>query len=147
MRRARLSAALLSLSLPLRYLLFAVVAGTANLLTQFVVFAFSTIEPLATSILTGTIVGFFLKYILDKNWIFFDAYVGARREARKIFLYGAFSVLMTLLFWSFEIAFWKIGGTELAKYLGAAVGLAIGNFAKYLLDRNFTFARRAEIWK
>ena len=54
---------------------------------------------------------------------------------------------MTLLFWSFEIAFWKIGGTELAKYLGAAIGLAIGNFAKYLLDRSFTFARRAEIWK
>jgi putative flippase GtrA len=146
-RRARLSAALLSLNLPLRYLLFAVVAGTANLLTQAVVFAFSTIEPLATSILTGTIVGFFLKYILDKNWIFFDAYAGARREARKIFLYGAFSVLMTLLFWGFEITFWKIGGTELAKYLGAAIGLAIGNFAKYLLDRSFTFARRAEIWK
>jgi putative flippase GtrA len=146
-RRARLSAALLSLSLPLRYLLFAVVAGIANLLTQAVVFAFSTIEPLATSILTGTIVGFFLKYILDKNWIFFDAYVDARREARKIFLYGAFSVLMTLLFWSFEIAFWQIGGTEIAKYLGAAIGLAIGNFAKYLLDRSFTFAQRAEIWK
>ena len=93
-----MSAAVLSLSLPLRYLVFAVVAGAANLLTQAVVFTFSTIEPLAISIVAGTIVGFFLKYVLDKNWIFFDAYVGARREARKIFLYGAFSVLMTLLF-------------------------------------------------
>jgi putative flippase GtrA len=144
---ARLSAALLSLSLPHRYFLFAVTAGSANLLTQAIVFRISTIEPLPISILIGTIVGFFLKYILDKNWIFFDGYIGARRELQKVLLYGAFSVLMTLLFWGFEIAFWKVGGSELAKYLGAAVGLAIGNVAKYLLDRSFTFAGRAEIWK
>ena len=141
------SFAILSFSLPARYTLFAVTAGAANLLTQALVFRLSPVEPLPISILLGTMLGFFLKYVLDKHWIFFDAYDNARRELRKIFLYGSFSVMMTLLFWSFEIAFWKLGGTELARYVGAAIGLAIGNFAKYLLDRNFTFARRAEAWK
>ena len=147
MARVRLSATVLSLSLPARYSLFALVAGGANLLSQEVVFRFSTVDRLTISILSGTIVGFVLKYILDKQWIFLDAYDGAHRELRKIFLYGFFSVLMTLLFWSFEIAFWKVGGTEFAKYLGGALGLAIGNFAKYLLDRTFTFAPRAEAWR
>jgi putative flippase GtrA len=138
---------ILSLNLSVRYVLFAVVAGVANLLTQAVVFKLSNVEPLTISILVGTAVGFILKYILDKHWIFFDDYGGARREARKIILYGSFSVAMTLVFWSFEVAFWKIGGTDFSKYLGAVIGLTIGNFAKYLLDRNFTFDRRVKAWK
>jgi putative flippase GtrA len=146
-RCANLSSIVLSFSLSVRYVLFAIVAGIVNLLTQAVVFRFSTVEPLATSIFIGTVAGFILKYILDKSWIFFDDHEGTRREVRKILLYGSFSVTMTLVFWSFEVAFWKIGGTVFAKYLGAIIGLAIGNFAKYLLDRNFTFDRRAKTWK
>lgn len=51
---------------------------------------------------------------------------------------------MTLVFWGFEIAFLAIGGTDFAKYLGAVVGLAIGNSAKYFLDRSFTFNQKAQ---
>jgi hypothetical protein len=54
-------------------------------------------------------------------------------------------VAMTLVFWAFEIAFLAIGG--FAKYTGAVVGLSIGNFAKCLLDRTFTFNRPAHKWK
>ena len=122
-----------------RYLLFAVIAGAMNLGAQAIVFAIAPIEPLALSILAGTGVGFVVKYLLDKRWIFFDDYDGAAKEARKIFLYGSFSVAMTLVFWGFEIGFLAIWGTNTAKYVGAVIGLAIGNFAKYLLDRTFTF--------
>ncbi len=143
---------LASTHLAARYILFAVVAGTMNLSAQAVVFAVSPIQPLALSILTGTGVGFAAKYLLDKHWIFFDGYHGPGREARKIFLYGAFSVAMTLVFWAFEIGFLAAWGTNFAKYAGAVIGLAIGNFLKYRLDRAFTFnqgafKRSAPDWK
>ena len=132
-----------SFAILVRYVLFAIVAGVTNLLTQWIVFGLVPVQPLATSILTGTAVGFIVKYFLDKRWIFFAADGGVRQEVYRLFLYGTFSVVMTLVFWAFEISFLAIGGTDLAKYAGAVIGLAIGNFTKYLLDRSFTFDQKA----
>ncbi|PNG26270.1 GtrA family protein [Methylocella silvestris] len=134
----------------IRYGLFAVIAGAMNLGAQAVTFAIAPIQPLAISILVGTGVGFVVKYLLDKRWIFFDDYHGAAAETQKVLLYGAFSVAMTAIFWGFEIAFLAIWGTNFAKYAGAVIGLAIGNFLKYLLDRGITFnperIRKAAKW-
>lgn len=130
----------------IRYVLFAIAAGATNLLTQAVVFRLAPIEPLAASILAGTVIGFIVKYVLDKRWIFFDDYNGVRQEVSKVVLYGLFSVVMTLLFWAFEIVFLMIGGTETAKYSGAAIGLAIGYVLKYLLDKKITFNQKARSW-
>jgi len=126
----------------LRYVLFAVVATVANLVTQEAVFRMAPIAPLASSIASGTVVGFAVKYLLDKKWIFFDEYTGARREFQKVGLYGVFSVVTTLVFWSFEVAFWTLWRTDLAKYTGAVLGLAIGYAAKFALDRAFVFRER-----
>jgi putative flippase GtrA len=128
-------------AIALRYLLFAVIAGAMNLGAQQIVFKLSPLQPLALSILAGTGVGFAVKYLLDKRWIFYDGYHGPTHEARKIFLYGSFSVAMTLIFWGFEVGFLAAFGTTAAKYTGAVIGLAIGNFLKYQLDRTFTFGR------
>ncbi|HYP57671.1 MAG TPA: GtrA family protein [Beijerinckia sp.] len=133
-----------STALLLRYVLFAIIAGAMNLGSQAVVIRLAPVEPLELSILAGTGVGFVVKYILDKRWIFFDNYDGAKQEARKIFFYGSFSVAMTLVFWGFELAFLAIGGSDFAKYTGGVIGLAIGNFAKYLLDRTYTFKLKAQ---
>jgi hypothetical protein len=130
-------------AIAVRYVLFAAIAGVTNLGAQALVFKLAPVQPLALSILAGTGVGFVVKYLLDKRWIFFDDYHGPVREARKVLLYGSFSVLMTLVFWAFELGFLKIWGTETAKYIGAVIGLSIGYFAKYLLDRAFTFAQAA----
>ena len=78
-----------------RYLLFAVLATVANLATQEFVIRIAPVAPLTLSILMGTAAGFILKYLLDKKWVFDDAYGGHRKELRKITLYGAFSVLTT----------------------------------------------------
>ncbi|MEJ0093004.1 MAG: GtrA family protein [Methylocella sp.] len=147
-----------------RYVLFAILAGLMNLLTQAIVFHMAPAPiivggldrlglrinsfdfVLAISILAGTGVGFIIKYVLDKRWIFFDDYDNPADEARKICLYGFFSVGMTFIFWGSEIAFLAIFGTSAAKYIGAVIGLVIGNFAKYLLDRAYTFKLRAETW-
>ncbi len=136
-----------ALALVTRYVLFAIIAGVMNLLTQALVFRFSPIQPLATSILAGTAIGFGVKYLLDKHWIFFDDTGALQHEINKVFLYGLFSAAMTLVFWGFELTFLAIGQTGFAKYLGAVIGLAVGNFAKYFLDRNFTFNQKARSWK
>jgi putative flippase GtrA len=136
-----------ALSVSVRYVSFAIIAGVMNLMTQAIVFSLLPVQPLAISILAGTAVGFIVKYLLDKHWIFFDNYDNVSRELNKVFLYASFSVAMTLVFWGFEIAFLAIGSTTFAKYLGAVIGLAIGNFAKYFLDRRFTFKQKAQSWK
>jgi len=118
------------------------VATLANLITQEAVIRVAPVAPLALSILMGTAAGFILKYVLDKRWVFEDDYGGHRQELQKITLYGAFSVLTTLVFWGFEVAFWMIWQTDLAKYTGAVLGLAIGYAAKFFLDRTFVFKER-----
>ena len=124
------------------YIVFAVIATAANLLAQEAVIRIAP-AALAASILAGTIVGFVLKYALDKKYVFRDSYVGARREAWKVVLYGSFSVFTTLIFWGFEAAFWLIWNTPFAKYTGAVLGLAIGYVLKFWLDGRFVFRRPA----
>jgi putative flippase GtrA len=125
-----------------RYVIFAVLATLANLAAQEVVMRLAPVAPLTLSILAGTVAGFALKYVLDKKWVFDDRYGGHREELQKVTLYGAFSVLTTLIFWGFEVAFWTIWRTDLAKYTGAVIGLAIGYAAKFALDRTFVFKER-----
>jgi len=130
------------LTIFVRYVLFAVLSTVANLATQEAVIRVTPVAELYVSILAGTAAGFALKYVLDKNWIFYDAYTSHAQEARKVTLYALFSVVTTLIFWSVEIAFWTIWRTDFAKYTGAVLGLAIGYTAKYMLDRNFVFRER-----
>ncbi len=123
------------------YVLFAVVAGVANLGAQ-ELFLRSIGWPLA-SIVFGTGVGFVAKYALDKRWVFFDPYDGHAAEARKVLIYGTFGIGTTLLFWGVEVGCWHLGGTAEAKYVGAIIGLTLGNWIKYLLDKQFVFAPAA----
>ena len=125
-----------------RYVLFAVIATLANLLTQEAVVQLAPGNQLALSIFAGTVVGFALKYVLDKKWIFYDAYTSHSGELRKVFLYGLFSVVTTLIFWGVEVTFWTVWETSFAKYTGAVLGLAIGYAAKFYLDRSFVFRER-----
>ncbi|CAD7054323.1 membrane protein [Pseudorhizobium endolithicum] len=127
------------ISIAIRYIAFAVIATAVNFLAQEMTVQTLPRHPLMLSILVGTIAGFVVKYVLDKKWIFFDDYRSHRSEARKVVLYGLFSVLTTAIFWGFEITFWTIWGTNFAKYAGGALGLAIGYVSKYALDRRFVF--------
>jgi putative flippase GtrA len=98
-------------------------------------------EPIEMSILVGTAVGFFVKYLLDKRWVFLDIYDGHGAEIWKILVYGVFGVGTTLLFWGIELTFWRVGHTVEAKYLGAVIGLSLGNWIKYALDKRYVFPR------
>jgi putative flippase GtrA len=110
---------------------------------QAIVFRIAPVAALALSILAGTAAGFAVKYVLDKNWIFYDDYTTHRDEVRKVTLYGLFGVAATLVFWGFEVSFWAIWRSDLAKYAGAVIGLAIGYGIKFALDRRFVFRGRS----
>jgi putative flippase GtrA len=126
-----------------RYVLFAVIATLVNLAAQEAAIRITPVAPLAISILAGTAAGFIVKYVLDKNWIFYDSYTSHRDEARKVTLYALFSVVTTLIFWGFEVTFWTIWRTDTAKYAGAVLGLAIGYAAKFVLDQTYVFRERS----
>lgn len=125
-----------------RYATFAVLATLANIASQEGVIQFAPRWPLAASILVGTVVGFIMKYVLDKWYVFQDPYANPLDETWKIFLYGTLSVLTTIIFWGFELAAWWYWKTASAKYIGAVVGLAIGYVIKYLLDQKLVFRER-----
>ena len=84
--------------------------------------------------------GFIVKYVLDKRYIFFDDVGSVKRETAKVFLYALTAVVTTLIFWSLELGAWTLWHTSLAKYAGGTVGLGVGYFAKYTLDRRFVFS-------
>jgi len=125
--------------LTIRYLLFALVATVSNILAQELFAMLFTTETLWSPLMAGTLTGFAVKYGLDKRWIFFDRSRSYGHELSKIGLYGLFSVLTTVIFWSAEIAFWNVWKTDLAKYSGAVLGLAVGYLAKFSLDRKYVF--------
>lgn len=124
-----------------RYVLFALLSTVINLLTQELVVRSAPVMALETSILAGTAAGFLCRYVLEKKWVFLDDFSAYSDELRKIVLYGVFGIGTTLLFWAVEIAFWVAWQTTAAKYTGAVIGLSIGYFAKYLLDKHYVFAR------
>ena len=124
-----------------RYVLFAVVAGLGNLGAQEVAARILPQVPLMFPILVGTAVGFIVKYILDKKWIFQDSFEAHAQEVQKVLKYGVFSLATTLLFWATELVFWHFGQTVAAKYAGAVLGLGAGNWIKYQLDKTYVFKR------
>lgn len=123
-----------------RYILFAALAAALNFSAQEISLTFIH-GPLAfwSSVVIGTGVGFFVKYVLDKLFIFRDRRETLTREASKLILYGLTAVLTTLLFWACEWTCWFVWQNSLAKYAGGAFGLASGYFLKYHMDKRLTF--------
>jgi putative flippase GtrA len=123
----------------IRYVVFAIVAGLTNIGAQEIFVRAVPLAPIMGSIFSGTVLGFFVKYLLEKRWVFLDEYCGHVAEARKIVLYGVLGVGTTALFWGIELSFWYSLQTAEAKYIGAAIGLALANWIKYHLSKRYVF--------
>ena len=123
-----------------RYALFAVIATFANLSVQRLILqSTTTVMSLALAISGGTIVGLGVKYLLDKRWIFHDFSTGMKSNSLQFSLYSLNGIFTTAIFWLSEFTFWYVWGTEFMRELGAVIGLSIGYFIKYQLDRRFVF--------
>lgn len=48
-------------------------------------------------------------------------------------------IITTLIFWGTEYAFHLIYDTEFMRYVGGVIGLAVGFYVKYQLDKKYVF--------
>ena len=123
-----------------RYALFATVATISNLAIQRLIFwLHDGAGSFVTALLFGTAIGLFVKYLLDKRWIFKDMSDGPIAQAKKFWLYSLTGVITTAIFWGVETVFWLIWKTNTMRELGAIIGLSIGYIVKYRLDKKYVF--------
>jgi putative flippase GtrA len=126
--------------LVLKYSFFALIATIINLFTQFISLAiYSQNFSLYIAMFFGTLTGLITKYILDKKYIFYYVVKDKKEDSQKFILYSIMGIFTTLIFWGFEIGFDYIFDSEIAKYIGAIIGLSIGYITKYFLDKKFVF--------
>lgn len=126
------------------YIIFAVIATAANLISQEAVSqAYGGSYSLYFSIFCGTLIGLVVKYCLDKKYIFQFQAQNKSKDAQAFLLYSGMGVITTLIFWGTEILFDMMYGTKFMRYLGAVLGLSIGYVVKYHLDKKYVFVQPA----
>lgn len=122
------------------YTAISALATVANLASQAaVVGAYRGPHAIELSIAIGTLVGMPIKYALEKRWIFGFVSRGLIHDGRLLLLYSFMSVFTTAVFWGTEYAFHHAFHTDLMRYVGGAIGLALGSFVKYHLDKRYVF--------
>ncbi len=133
------------LKLALNYTLFAIMATIVNFLTQeAVVTIYSGPLNLELAILTGTVSGLVTKYYLDKRYIFSHYSDTHAQDLQTFFIYSAMGVITTVIFWGFEYGFEYLFNDKTMRYIGGAIGLTIGYYVKYQLDKRFVFTTKAQ---
>ena len=91
------------------------------------------------SILVGTAMGLPLRYFLEKRYIFNFSSKNLVHDGKLFIIYSAMGVITTLIFWGMEYAFHLIYDTDFMRYLGGIIGLSIGFYVKYQLDKKYVF--------
>lgn len=125
------------------YAVFAAVATAANILAQDLsIRLYTGIFSIFTSIAVGTGVGLIVKYILDKRYIFRFKTRDAVHDTKIFALYTLMGLATTVIFWGFEFGFELLFADKTMRYIGAIIGLTIGYFTKYQLDKRYVFQER-----
>ena len=122
------------------YTIIALIATAANLGAQeLTVRTWHGAFQVVISVLVGTGVGLVVKYVLDKIFIFRFRAASALHDLHTFILYTLMGVVTTLIFWGFEFGFNSAFQDKHMRYLGGLIGLGIGYWAKYHLDKRFVF--------
>jgi len=128
------------MKIALMYTIFAVISTIANIWSQDITSRIYQGEyELWLAIFVGTGVGLVVKYFLDKRYIFQYQTQSIQHDSKTFYLYSLMGVFTTVIFWGFEFAFDAIYQTKEMRYLGGVIGLAIGYYVKYQLDKRFVF--------
>ena len=122
------------------YTLFAVVSTAINIGSQMIsIWIYKGPLSVEISILVGTAMGLPLRYFLEKRYIFNFTSKNLVHDGKLFIFYSAMGVITTLIFWGTEYAFHLIYDTDVMRYLGGVVGLSIGFYVKYQLDKKYVF--------
>lgn len=128
--------------LTVTYALLALIATAANIGSQDVAIRlYHGTYGVLLSVAIGTGVGLIVKYVLDKMYIFRFRARDALDDSQTFALYALTGIVTTAIFWGFEFWFDHVFQTKEWRYLGGALGLAIGYATKYQLDKRFVFRR------
>ena len=133
------------MSLAFRYAAFAGIATMLNILAQDVTTRlYDGTSCLYVSMFVGTLTGLLFKYFMDKRYIFYYSATNLTEDGQKFVLYSCMGILTTLFFWGVELLFEYYFHTKGLRYLGGVIGLSIGYWIKYQLDKHFVFVGRTE---
>ena len=122
------------------YTLFAVLSTAINIGSQMLsIWIYKGPLSVEISILVGTVTGLPLRYFLEKRYIFNFTSKNLVHDGKLFVFYSAMGVITTLIFWGTEYAFHLIYDTDFMRYLGGVLGLSIGFYVKYQLDKKYVF--------
>ena len=122
------------------YTLFAMVSTAINIGSQMLsIWVYEGPFSVEISILFGTVMGLPLRYFLEKRYIFNFTSKNLVHDGKLFIFYSAMGVITTLIFWGTEYAFHLIYDTDFMRYLGGVIGLSIGFYVKYQLDKKYVF--------
>ena len=129
-----------AMSIAVLYSLFAAFSTAINIGFQMLsIWLYKGLYAVEVSILVGTAAGLPLRYLLEKRYIFAFQSKDIAHDGRLFILYTFMGVFTTAIFWGVEYAFHLIFGTDTMRYVGGIIGLAIGFYVKYQLDKNYVF--------
>lgn len=122
------------------YTFFAAFSTVVNIGTQMLsIWAYQGPYSVEVSILIGTAAGLPLRYLLEKRYIFAFKSNNIVHDGQLFILYSFMGVFTTAIFWGVEYAFHLIFATDTMRYMGGVIGLAIGFYVKYQLDKKYVF--------
>jgi len=128
------------MKLAIMYTIFAVIATITNIWSQDLTFRiYQGPFELWLGIFVGTAIGLVVKYFLDKRYIFKYQTTSIQHGSKTFYLYTLMGVVTTVIFWGFEFAFDAIWNSMEMRYTGGVIGLAIGYYVKYQLDKRYVF--------
>lgn len=128
------------LKLAITYTLFALAATLINFSTQEAIgLAYSGYLAFEVALIMGTITGLLCKYFLDKRYIFSHYNNNTKRDVFTFGAYAAMGLITTAIFWIFEYSFEYLFDSKTMRYTGGTIGLSIGYYTKYQLDKRYVF--------
>jgi putative flippase GtrA len=126
-----------------KYIIFAILSIIVNILCQYVILnIYNGFLDLYVALFIGTLVGFFLKFSLDKIYIFHYENKKRGGDIKDFMQYVFVGICITLIFWTLEIGLDYLFKNELAKYIGGIFGLVVGYTIKYFLDKKYIFINK-----
>ena len=129
-----------ALTIAVVYIVLATLSTLINIGTQILsIWAYKGLYSVEISMLAGTATGLPFRYVLEKRYIFSFKSESVIHDGSLFALYSFMSIFTTAIFWVTEYAFHLIFAAESMRYVGGVIGLAIGFYVKYRLDKRFVF--------
>ena len=128
------------LAIVVLYIVFASLSTAINIGSQMLSMGiYKGLYAVEISILVGTATGLPLRYLLEKRYIFSFKSSDIRHDGQLFVLYSFMGVLTTAIFWLTEYAFHLLFAEDFMRYVGGVIGLGIGFYVKYRLDKKYVF--------